>query len=379
MERTGSSRPRTQPASQALPSRTLRGHDAAVFLPFTRNLFRVHPHAGDGRPDARGRGQQARKTPRAQGGRQLARRAMGDDAPRVHDGERIGAGKQLLRALLCHENRRAQLAVHPHERVEEVPGRDGVELRTRFVEHDKLGFQRHGRSQAQQLLLPAGQLPDACARKALHPEESAKLRDARAHGLRLHAGAFHAEGQLACHRVGHNLRVDVLHDKADARRLLALIQIREHNPVEEHAPAAFTRRHKGASQMAQKRRLAAAARPGKAHEGAAIDRKRHPVERRHAAARVAKAQILDSKKRHLAPSNASTSTGRPAKAESAPKSKALRMVKGANWTRGTNEAAAHPPARQKAATTALAASTSSATMSRRVKGRRSMLVRRPQP
>ena len=80
---------------------------------------------------------------------------MRRDATLVEREHAIGMGKDALEAVLGDDDGAAELAVDAAHRVEEVLGRDRVELARRLVEHEHVGLHRHNPREVEQLLLAA--------------------------------------------------------------------------------------------------------------------------------------------------------------------------------------------------------------------------------
>ena len=117
--------------------------------------------------------------------------------------------------MLAQDDRCAELAADARHGVQEIGGRNGVELGRRLVEQQYARLQRHDGGQIQKLLLPAGQSLYRAGEPLFNAEKARHLRHAAADDLRGKAEALHAEGQLVPHAVRDDLLVRLLQHKAD--------------------------------------------------------------------------------------------------------------------------------------------------------------------
>ena len=128
----------------------------------------------------------------------------------------------------------------------------------------------------------------------LDAEVAGHFRHAQAHGALVAAEAFQDEGQLVPHFVGHNLRIGVLHDETDASHLLAFGHIGERHTVEQHLSALVPMGREHRLELAQERRLPAAALPTYQHKLARLDGHRDIAKGIARRFRVAKRQLFES-------------------------------------------------------------------------------------
>ena len=128
----------------------------------------------------------------------------------------------------------------------------------------------------------------------LDAEVAGHFRHAQAHGALVAAEAFQDEGQLVPHLVGHNLRIGVLHDETDASHLLTLGHIGEGHAIEQHPTALVPMGSERRLELAQKRRLPAAALPTYQHKLARLDGHRDIAKGIARRFRVAKRQLFES-------------------------------------------------------------------------------------
>ena len=248
----------------------------------------------------------------------LARSALRQHAPALHDDHLIGMGKHVLQPMLGNDDGRAQLEVYLANRVQEVRGGNGVQLACRLIQNKHLGLHSHNGSQTQQLLLPARKILDIFVEPLLNAEVACHLGHTQAHDALVDTQAFKTESQLMPHPVGDHLSLRVLHDEPYLGRLLGLRDIIKGHAPEQHATAAPAMRRKHRLQVTQQRGLPATALPAQHHIAAALDFKRHIRKRRPgralADARVRERQILDSEMRHARASFALTISGKARKA-----------------------------------------------------------------
>ena len=89
---------------------------------------------------------------------QDAARLVDQDRPAVvgQVDDTVDKGQHAFEAVFGHEDREAQVAVEAHERVEDVLGGLGVELRGGFVEHQDAWSQGQGGGDGDALALAAG-------------------------------------------------------------------------------------------------------------------------------------------------------------------------------------------------------------------------------
>ena len=234
---------------------------------------------------------------------------MRRDATLVEREHAIGMGKDALEAVLGDDDGAAELAVDAAHRVEEVLGRDRVELARRLVEHEHVGLHRHNPREVEQLLLAAREFGDIAVQPILHAEVTCHLGHAQAQGRCLAADALQPEGKLGEDPVGDDLRIGILHDEADAPRLRLEAHLVEHDAVEQHRARTLAIGAEHALELAQQRRLSAAALSADAEVLAAFDVNAHVLERASVGIGIGEAQIADREQRHVIASFASIAVG----------------------------------------------------------------------
>ena len=239
-----------------------------------------------------------------------AGRVVGRHAALLHDHDPVGPVEDILQTVLRQDDRRAQLPVDLANRVQKVRGGDGVELTGRLVEDQNIGLHGHDGGQVEKLLLPAGQIGHVPVKPVLNAEVTGHLRHPQAHGLLVAAQALETEGQLMPDLVRDDLAVRVLHDVANPGRLLPRIHCLERTSVKEDfaAPSAVGCQYR--LEVAQERRLAAAAPAAEGDVFARLDGQADTVQGRPVRRdRIRKCQILDRKLCHFSASQRFISAG----------------------------------------------------------------------
>ena len=121
----------------------------------------------------------------------------------------------LLQPVLTQDDRCAELAADARHGVQEIGGRDGVELGCRLVEQQYARLQRHDGGQIQKLLRPPDRASTGRENHSSMPKKARHLRHAAADDRGGKAEALHAEGQLVPYAVRDDLLVRLLQHKAD--------------------------------------------------------------------------------------------------------------------------------------------------------------------
>ena len=248
---------------------------------------------------------------RAQGAADLLRRAMGQNGllQRQHA---VAQRQGLLQPVLTQDDRCAELAADARHGVQEIGGRDGVELGCRLVEQQYARLQRHDGGQIQKLLLPAGQSLYRAGEPLFNAEKARHLRHAAADDRRGKAEALHTEGQLVPYAVRDDLVVRLLQHKADLGGLPPRVQRGKRLAEEGNiSRKAAVRRQRGL-QRAQQRRFTAAGRADDREEFALLHGKRDVAQGGNRLLRIGKAQMRDRDARHWIASFASKIRGNAA-------------------------------------------------------------------
>ena len=239
----------------------------------------------------------------------LARRAVGSDAAAMHHDHAVGAGQHVLESVLGQDDRQSQFAVDAVDRRQKIRRCDGVQLRGRFVEQQHVRMQRHDRREIQKLKLTAGQFVRRLVKPRLDAEITGHLRHAQTHFRLRNAEVFQRKRQFVVYFVGHDGVFGVLKDEADARRLYLGAQRVERFAAKIYAAVALPVRRERGLQMAQQRRLAAAAFAAQRNVFARSDRQIDAGERFGMAERVGKMQIVYTDLFHRYASVRSSSSG----------------------------------------------------------------------
>ena len=123
--------------------------------------------------------------------------------------------------MLAKNNRDAELVFHAQKALQEVVCRNRVKLCGRLVQNQQLRREHERGSKVYELLLPARQLGGVFVKQVGNPEKCRRFRDACADFFGRLAEIFEREGKLVPDLVADKLAVGILHNKADALRLLA--------------------------------------------------------------------------------------------------------------------------------------------------------------
>ena len=157
--------------------------------------------------------------------------------------------------------------------------------------------------------MSAGEFGDVAVEPVGYAKVASHLRHAQAQHRRRAADALQPEGKLVPYLIGHDLRVWVLHDEADASSLRFGRHLVQGDAVEQYGARALSEGGEHALELAQERRLAAAALAADAEVLAALDLETQLVKRGRRSIGIAEAQMLESEERHAIASFASMADG----------------------------------------------------------------------
>ena len=185
-----------------------------------------------------------------QGGKQFAvlpvqqsanrsRGVIGNDFTALHDHHPVGGVVDVLQAMLRNDDGGAQLQIDLADRIQEIRGRNGVQLAGGLIQDQDFRLHGHDGRQVQQLLLTTGQICHIPVEPILDAKIACHFRHPQPHSLLVTAQAFQPKGQLMPDFIRHNLVVGILHHKADLAGLVPLAHLGQGRAVKQDLPCAL--------------------------------------------------------------------------------------------------------------------------------------------
>ena len=172
-----------------------------------------------------------------QNGPHLIGRAGTKEFTTVHDCHTGSQGKRLLQPVLSQKDGCSELPVDLAQGGKEIRRGNGIQLAGGLVQDEDRGLHGHDGGQIQKLLLAPGQLGHIFIKPGLDAEERGHFSHPAADGWGVVSQALQSKGQLVPHLIGDDLVIRGLLDKADALRLLPLVQLVQREALKQDLTA----------------------------------------------------------------------------------------------------------------------------------------------